>query len=91
MVHNNCDWAIAGECDFCGHRTNPDNMLTCYKHSFCDEECMREWKAQEDKKKDIQEPLERRAKMFCGTMGISCSPKKKKENHNTPLTRCPKI
>ena len=43
MRHEHCDWAIAGECDFCGHRTSPSNLLVCHGHEFCDEECKAGW------------------------------------------------
>ena len=48
-IHEDCDWAVAGECDYCGHRTNPDNMITCYGRTFCDEECLEEWKKENGK------------------------------------------
>lgn len=51
MRHENCDWAIAGECDYCGHRTNPDNMLVSHGHEFCDEECKAAWVDADAKRK----------------------------------------
>ena len=49
MIHEDCDWAVAGECEYCGHRTNPDNMITCYGRSFCDEEGLEAWKKENGK------------------------------------------
>lgn len=46
MIHEDCDWAVAGECDYCGHRTNPDNLMIVFGHrgTFCDEECAEGWR-----------------------------------------------
>lgn len=49
MMHDDCDWAIVGECDYCHHRTNPSNMIVIHKHMFCDDECAELWKNEQKK------------------------------------------
>lgn len=38
------DWAVSGECKYCGHHTCPDNLLTNKYGTFCDDECLASWK-----------------------------------------------
>ena len=52
MRHEGCDWAVAGQCDFCGHRTSPDNLMGFLGSNgeFCDRECYEAWKREKENK-----------------------------------------